>query len=965
MSRFIPLTLDEFSDLLSRFAFTRRIDSAHLHHTWRPNHAQYRGVDTIEAMWRYHTKNKGWSDIAQHVSIAPDGTIWTGRNWNMPPASASGYNGNAMSGPFMIETIGDFDVGKNRLEGAQLEAVIGVIARIEERFRLGGDALRFHRSMTDQKSCPGDSLELDEIKAEVEKARAALASAVASAQGGWADPANLRVRQRPDEVIRLWQDSATRGIDAGDGEPDESVMSEEQALLYAGVSNPVRPAPNAQARAARGPELTPEILAALRPYVINLNQGRFSSDGIFQTEKADVDAIFEDHLAREAEAAKARGERVRLLFWAHGGLISEERGLWIAHQQVEWWKKNGIYPIHFAWETGFFDALRQIISGARELAARDLWDFTSDPAIEFAARKLGGLKLWSAMKRSAELAMDENGGARYVAEKLLEFCEKHDNVDIHAAGHSAGAIFQSHFIPAALDLGVPPFRTLALLAPAIRGDGFKARLLNRIGKGIESLTMFTMQRDWEESDNVAGIYRKSLLYLIHYALERERKTPIFGLEVSVRADPQLADLFGLRGTPAKHAEVVWAVTEATSGRNAGTSKTHGGFDNDRATMDGVAWRILGKEPAVTFPEEAVERAAELAQQPIGMPLEPQWSALASGQRPPSGFPEAGVRPPVRPSPAQDGGRRRALCIGIDRYPTAPLAGCVADARMWAQTLGTLEFETKLLLDQEATRSRILGDLGALINSSSAGDVVVFQFAGHGTEVPDLDGDEVGGTNGAKDEAFVPFDFAQGAFLIDDDIADVFSAMPEGVNVTCFIDCCHSGTITRVMVGPAQEENGEDRRARFMFATPEMEAAHAQFRQTVGGTGIGARAADRKPENMRQAVFSACRDYEVAYEANGHGDFTLRATRFLASSAAGVTHEQFQRRVAAAFGQGARQHPELDCAPADRARRLLAPLTHRAAGAEYVAESGERASTDSQNEALAQALRAAANSLSPQ
>src|SRR5687767_2587466 len=94
---FHQLTLEEFIDLLTRFPFTRRCDAVHMHHTWRPNHKQYKGLATIESMWRFHTENKGWSDIAQHITIAPDGTIWTGRDWNHPPASALGFNGNTHS----------------------------------------------------------------------------------------------------------------------------------------------------------------------------------------------------------------------------------------------------------------------------------------------------------------------------------------------------------------------------------------------------------------------------------------------------------------------------------------------------------------------------------------------------------------------------------------------------------------------------------------------------------------------------------------------------------------------------------------------------------------------------------------------------------------------------------------------------------------------------------------------------
>lgn len=147
-------------------------------------------------------------------------------------------------------------------------------------------------------------------------------------------------------------------------------MSDEQALVLAGVTGTTRRAPGAEARAARGLELTPEMLAELRPHVVNLNQGRFSDEGLFRTSQSDVDTIFDAHLVRAADAARANGRPLRLLFWAHGGLISESTGLWIAHLQVAWWKKNDIYPIHFVWEIGFVDALKQILSGARGPAPR-------------------------------------------------------------------------------------------------------------------------------------------------------------------------------------------------------------------------------------------------------------------------------------------------------------------------------------------------------------------------------------------------------------------------------------------------------------------------------------------------------------------------------------------------------------------------------------------------------------------
>jgi hypothetical protein len=236
-------------------------------------------------------------------------------------------------------------------------------------------------------------------------------------------------------------------------------------------------------------------------------------------------------------------------------------------------------------------------------------------------------------------------------------------------------------------MGVRPFESLQLLAPAIRTDLFHEKLAARIGRdrSIRQLTMFTMARDWEEDDNVAKVYKKSLLYLIFHALERDDETPILGLEESVRGDDALVRLFGLDGAAAA-AQVVWSVTNETTGRSASTSSTHGGFDNDRPTMNSVATRILQAEPTVTFPDEAIERARAALK--VAME-EPPPAPPSMGATSPNGS-----IPPIPPMPTSattgsfsavhpnGAGARRAICIGINAYASAPLNGCVADAQQW-------------------------------------------------------------------------------------------------------------------------------------------------------------------------------------------------------------------------------------------------------------------------------------------
>lgn len=179
----------EFVRLLSRFPFQRNVSAVHLHHTWRPRGDQWRGRETLRTLWYTHTLQFGWSDIAQHLTIAPDGKTWTGRSWNRPPCSSPNQNGTREEGAFMITLVGDFNRDGDRLEGSQYDQTVDVIARIHSRFKLDDDTLRFHcdldRSPT--VTCPGD-VDRDLLVKAVSARRAALAKESEPSQGKGGTP---------------------------------------------------------------------------------------------------------------------------------------------------------------------------------------------------------------------------------------------------------------------------------------------------------------------------------------------------------------------------------------------------------------------------------------------------------------------------------------------------------------------------------------------------------------------------------------------------------------------------------------------------------------------------------------------------------------------------------------------------------------------------------------------------------
>ncbi len=927
---FKQITIAQFASLIDRFSFSRRINAVHMHHTWRPNHSQYRGHETIVGMWRHHTEVNRWSDIAQHITIAPDGSIWLGRNWNQPPASAAGHNGSKTAGPFMFEIIGDFDRGKDSFTGAQRDTTLEVIARVQRRFNLAPETLVFHNAMS-SKSCPGTAVDHAEIIAAVRAMQQALPSTQASravdSDRPFGDEA-LEEQGIVDDALQWLSRDIVDTNDPPDAEPAHEHDPQERIAAIELTDAP----------ASRGSELSAHRLDALRPHIVNLTLGQFSDSGEYKSSAEDVDSIFAEHLPRALQEADARGEKLRLLFFAHGGLVAESDGLRIADKHIAWWQKNNIYPIYFIWETGLFQTIGQLLSRAQQRAgralARDVWDFTTDPLIELTARALQAPRIWNGMKTSADLASQEGGGARYVAEKLNDFCAQHaDKVELHAAGHSAGSIFHGHFLSTARRLGVPSFASAHFLAPAVRSDEFKRLLGGFIGagNGVDHLTLYTMRKDFERDDHCNHIYRKSLLYLIYHALEKDTETPILGLEESLRKDAELKRMFGLGDAPSTTGEVVWSVSATRVGRSASASTSHGGFDDDAPTMNSMARRILNKPDAASIVDYSVARGVlrsrdnwlDAVDWPEGLTLPAAGTASAPLSPPAITFPA----PVPTVLPAHKGsGRRLALCIGIDSYPTAPLAGCVNDARSWAATLGGLGFEPPmLLLNEAANRQAILQQMRTLVSSAVAGDMIVFQFSGHGTQVPDLTADEAAGDTPEQDEAICPIDFAAGALIIDDDIADICANIGAGVNMTCFIDCCHSGTISRFAVGAPTLGGAHlaGRRARFVTASPALIAAHQRFRSTHAGSR---NAGSGGLSEMKEIVYSACLSSEVAWENNGHGDFTVQATRLLARGVAGVSHEQFEKQLIEAFGAAARQHPRLYCAAPARTWPLLQALT---------------------------------------
>lgn len=159
---FTRLTAGELIKILKNYNHTE----LHVHHTWKPNHDTFNGNnhDLIQdGMRNFHMKTNDWDDIAQHVSLFPDGTFLTGRNFAEQPVSIKGYNGSGNKIPFACEMIGDFDIGEDKLQGKQLDSILNLAKFFHEQNKY----IRFHRENAPWKSCPGTGIDKEEFMEQV------------------------------------------------------------------------------------------------------------------------------------------------------------------------------------------------------------------------------------------------------------------------------------------------------------------------------------------------------------------------------------------------------------------------------------------------------------------------------------------------------------------------------------------------------------------------------------------------------------------------------------------------------------------------------------------------------------------------------------------------------------------------------------------------------------------------------
>nr|RNJ65543.1 MAG: caspase family protein [Leptolyngbya sp. IPPAS B-1204] len=145
--------------------------------------------------------------------------------------------------------------------------------------------------------------------------------------------------------------------------------------------------------------------------------------------------------------------------------------------------------------------------------------------------------------------------------------------------------------------------------------------------------------------------------------------------------------------------------------------------------------------------------------------------------------------------------KKAVLCGINNYKSQPdLRGCLNDVENMFRLLteaGFQEEQIHRLTNEQVIKSNIQQEWQWLVADATPGDALVFHFSGHGSYIPDQQGDEIDQLDEITCLHNMDF-YDPETFIRDDEWNEMLQQVPEGVVFTVIMDNCHSGTGTRAI-----------------------------------------------------------------------------------------------------------------------------------------------------------------------
>jgi hypothetical protein len=244
-------------------------------------------------------------------------------------------------------------------------------------------------------------------------------------------------------------------------------------------------------------------------------------------------------------------------------------------------------------------------------------------------------------------------------------------------------------------------------------------------------------------------------------------------------------------------------------------------------------------------------------------------------------------------------RIRAVLVGVDEYERSDipsLHGCVNDValvRMLLKQYFQVPNERlRVVVNQRATKANILHRLDDMIQRAEPGEVLVFYFSGHGSQIRDRDGDEL--TDGL-DELICPhdMDWDRRTYILDDDLDAIFASLPSDVLLEAFFDCCFWGAGLRELT---PEPAPQSLRADVRYLPPPLDIASRAEGDEERIDIHRLRACDCFSD--RNVMWAAAQEGEACaedyIEGRANGIFTYWGCRFIAENIERVDRHSFTR-----------------------------------------------------------------------
>lgn len=140
-----------------------------IHHEGTRLELQHDAAKKVNAIQRWGmSTEKNWADIPYHFLIAPDGTIYEGREPLTVGETSTEYD---PAGHLLICCLGNLEV--QPLPPQQLQSLIRLTAYASRKYNIHPDSVASHRDYSKQTTCPGKNLypyiQNGYIKQEVKK----------------------------------------------------------------------------------------------------------------------------------------------------------------------------------------------------------------------------------------------------------------------------------------------------------------------------------------------------------------------------------------------------------------------------------------------------------------------------------------------------------------------------------------------------------------------------------------------------------------------------------------------------------------------------------------------------------------------------------------------------------------------------------------------------------------------------